>query len=239
MAFKEFILNDNQSIKIYKRRKSHSLRLSISANGDIRVTIPVWASYKAGIDFARSKQTWIDTHHISPQSLSNNMPIGKAHRLVFVSKDINKPSSRIKANEIVISYPESLNITDIVIQKSALTASKKALKLQAEQLLPQRLDALSIQHGFSYNTVSVRQLKSRWGSCDQKKHITLNYFLMQLPWHLIDYVLIHELTHTEILRHGPDFWKVIESKLPDAKKLRKEIRRYQPVFNSTENMSVA
>jgi len=49
-------------------------------------------------------------------------------------------------------------------------------------LLPQRLQAFATQTGFSYRSVSVKQLKSRWGSCNTEKEITLNLFLMQLPW---------------------------------------------------------
>ena len=53
---------------------------------------------------------------------------------------------------------------------------------------------------------------------------------MQLPWHLIDYVLMHELVHTEIMQHGPVFWARLEAHMPNARNLRKEINTYQPVL---------
>jgi predicted metal-dependent hydrolase len=71
-------------------------------------------------------------------------------------------------------------------------------------------------------------MKSRWGSCDQHRNIVLNLFLIQLPWEQIDYVLLHELTHTEVLRHGPDFWRAMERVLSDVKQLRKAVRSAQP-----------
>jgi len=98
-------------------------------------------------------------------------------------------------------------------------------------LLPQRLDQLAAQNGLNYSSVAIRQLKSRWGSCSSAKHITLNLFLMQLPWHLIDYVLLHELTHTKVLRHGPPFWEELEKHAPGARKLRREISAYQPIIS--------
>ncbi|HET8992036.1 MAG TPA: M48 family metallopeptidase, partial [Candidatus Saccharimonadales bacterium] len=65
------------------------------------------------------------------------------------------------------------------------------------------------------------------GSCDQSKNITLNLYLMQLPWHLIDYVLLHELTHTVVFKHGPDFWAEMDKYLPDSKSLRSEMKDYK------------
>ena len=53
---------------------------------------------------------------------------------------------------------------------------------------------------------------------------------MLLPWDLIDYVIMHELSHTKALHHGSDFWKVFESVMPDAKKRRKEMKNYKPAL---------
>jgi len=158
--------------------------------------------------------------------------VGKAHHLHFIAQhNLIKPTSRVTSSEVLVRYPSSLVVNDQIVQKVATAASMRALRTQAEQLLPQRLRSLALQHDLTYKSVAVRQLKSRWGSCDHTGHIVLNIFLMQLPWDLIDYVLLHELTHTEILRHGPDFWQMLEKYLPTAKQRRKEIKKYQPTFS--------
>ena len=82
-------------------------------------------------------------------------------------------------------------------------------------------------------------MTSRWGSCDQQHNIVLNLFLMQLPWELIDYVLVHELAHTQVLRHGPDFWQLMERLLPDCRSLRRRMRDHQPVLDSSLPTAVA
>jgi predicted metal-dependent hydrolase len=234
MAFKEFALNETQSVTIYKRRSSRSLRLSLSATGQIRVTVPLWVPYRAGLEFARSRQAWIAANQQSVTILRDGQAIGKAHHLRFIASDaIVKTSSRVTSNEVIVRYPVTLTENSQAVQKVAIAACTRALRTQAEQLLPQRLHSLAEQHGFTYTSVAVRQLKSRWGSCDQTGHIVLNIFLLQLPWELIDYVLLHELTHTQIMRHGPDFWGAMEKPLPATKRYRKEIKRYQPVFNSS------
>ena len=235
MAFKEFTLNETQSVVIYKRRASRSLRLSVSATGQVRVTIPAWASYRAGLAFARSKQSWIADQKQPALRLWDGQAIGKAHHLRFLPQESlakTKPTSRVTDSEVIIRYPAALGENDPNVQKLATAACTRALRIQAEQLLPKRLSTLAGLHGFDYNSVAVRQLKSRWGSCDHNSHIVLNIFLLQLPWDLIDYVLLHELTHTKVMRHGPVFWQTLEKSLPNAKHCRKEIKLYQPVFYS-------
>lgn len=231
MAFKEFTLDERTSVTIYKRKASRSLRLTIAADGKIKVSIPVWAPYRAGLEFAKSRRGWIESQRAEERVLRTGQAIGKAHRLLFLQKStITKPSSRISGGEIIISFPPGLSATSPAVQKTAHSAAVKALRAQANQLLPQRLADLATKHGFNYSSVSIKQLKGRWGSCDQHQNIIFNLYLMQLPWDLIDYVIIHELVHTEVLRHGPDFWKEMERVLPGAKSRRKAMRQHQPVL---------
>lgn len=232
MPKKQFILERGIPVSIYKRRGSRNLRLSISAEGEVRVTIPAWAPYSAGVNFARSKYEWIAAQRQPTQLLSEGQPIGKAHHLHFVAKSgLAKPSGRVVPGAVLVNYPPDLSPEDPAIQKAAQKASIRALRAQAAQLLPQRLGRLAEVHGFTYSSVSVKQLKSRWGSCDQDKAIVLNLFLMQLPWEYIDYVLLHELVHTKVMRHGPDFWREMEELLPDAKGFRKRLHTYRPVLD--------
>jgi len=80
--------------------------------------------------------------------------------------------------------------------------------------------------------VRIKRLSSRWGSCDSHQNIVLNLYLMQLPWECIDYVLLHELTHTQILRHGAPFWDAMGKLLPNLAAIRKQMRGYHPVLQS-------
>jgi predicted metal-dependent hydrolase len=232
MPGKDFTLDNGLTVTIYKRKTSRHLRLSLSSAGKIRVSIPAWVSYKAGLDFARSRQEWISEQHQPANLLKQGQLVGKSHHLLFVAASVMQSTSRIKDSTIQIRYPTELDINDAAIQKVATEACVRALRSQAEQLLPQRLAQLARQHNFTYRSVTIKRLKGRWGSCDQHHNIVLNLFLMQLPWELIDYVVLHELTHTRILRHGPDFWQVMVQVSPQAKDLRKKIRQHQPVVSS-------
>ncbi len=231
MSSKNFTINGDLAVTVYKRRSSRNLRLSIAPGGKIRVSIPVWASYRAGLDFARSQHLWIRDQHNPAKPLTHGQAVGKAHHLQFVSVvSATKISSRVSNNNITVNYPAANDANSLEVQGIAQKACIRALRIQAEQLLPQRLATLAKANNFEHASVTIKRLKSRWGSCDQHANIVLNLFLMQLPWHLIDYVLLHELTHTVVLRHGPDFWHSLEAVLPDMAMLKKNIRDYQPIL---------
>lgn len=216
-------------VVIAKRRGTRNIRISINARGRVRVGLPNWLPYRAGVEFVKSHRSWIETKLTERPNvvLQEAMAIGKAHRLHFkLDENRLKPTTRV--GNTTIEIISRLPTEHPQVQKAALAASERALKQQAARLLPQRLATLAHKHGFSYKAVRVRKLTSRWGSCSSQGVITLSYLLVQLPWHLIDYVLLHELAHTKHMNHSRDFWSTFEASLPTAKTLRKEIRKLQP-----------
>lgn len=229
MANKQFTLSNGQVVDIYKHRASRSLRITLRSDGTVRITIPSWTPYITGVQFAEARREWIAQHLVAKQLLVNGQAVGRAHHLRFeaVAK-VDKPKSKIKDVSILVSYPQYMSETDAAVQTVAEKACIKALRLQAESLLPQRLQYQANTHGFSYSGSTIKQLKGRWGSCDHNKHIVLNLFLMQLPWELIDYVLLHELTHTVVMKHGPEFWSELKRVCPNVSSYRKQIKAYQP-----------
>ena len=100
----------------------------------------------------------------------------------------------------------------------------------ARNVIVERLAELARRHGFSYNRVFIRNQKTRWGSCSAKNNINLNLNLVRLPTALMDYVLLHELLHTRIKNHSPNYWQAMEELLPDAKCLDRELNRYEAML---------
>ena len=230
MATKQFVLANGLPINIVKRRGSKSLKITVTNHGQIRVVIPAWARYGDGLKFANSRLEWLETHYQKPRLLENYQHIGKAHRLELVAdNELSQIRTRLLPNRIVVRYPSYLKISDESVQTAATKACNRALKTEAEALLPQRLSSLASQHNFNYKSVKIKRLKGRWGSCDHETNIVLNLYLMQLPWELIDYVLLHELTHTVVLKHGPEFWAAMSTILPNVKQLKSQLVNYQPV----------
>jgi predicted metal-dependent hydrolase len=162
MATRTVDIPDIGTVTLYKRRGNRSLRLSLGANGEIRVSLPSWVPYKAGEQFARGKTDWILAHRkTTTDGLQHGQAIGKAHRLQFVSSALSsKVSSRLRQNQIEITHPHTLAPSHPNVQSVAQSASIRALRKEAELLLPQRLQALAAQTAFSYRSVGVNSSKA-------------------------------------------------------------------------------
>ncbi|HET8991469.1 MAG TPA: YgjP-like metallopeptidase domain-containing protein, partial [Candidatus Saccharimonadales bacterium] len=150
MAFKQFVIGQNTEITVYKKRSARNLRLSINSTGKVRVTIPLWAPYREGLSFAKSRLAWIESNKPVAKLISENQAIGKAHHIKFIASGNDKVTTRVKQTEIIINYPMSLSISSPEVQNKAKSAAVRALKSQAEKLLPGRLEMLAAKHGFNY-----------------------------------------------------------------------------------------
>jgi predicted metal-dependent hydrolase len=100
---------------------------------------------------------------------------------------------------------------------------------KARAYLFNRLNYFAQKYNFSYNRAVFRRQKTKWGSCSGRNNINLNINLVTLPEQLQDYVLLHELVHTKHKNHGKAFWMELDRLTGDAKKLRKEMRKYRLV----------
>lgn len=229
MATKTVLLPDIGEVVLTKNRQAKKIKISLGADGVIKVTIPPWVPFRIGLEYAVSKKDWIVENHRPSEPLQHGMQIGKQH-VLYISPDPTKSkiATRIGSSILHVAYPRTYQWDNPVVQAAARKLAIRALRKQADELLPPRLEMLAQEHGFDFASVSVRQLKTRWGSCNSKKEIVLNIYLLQLPWALIDYVLLHELVHTKALHHGADFWRIFEAVLPGAKQRRKDLKDYSP-----------
>lgn len=114
--------------------------------------------------------------------------------------------------------------------REAPTLSKEQieeLRRQAKATLPARVAELAKMHGLKYGRVTIRATRSKWGSCTATGNISLSLFLMTLPEHLRDYIILHELSHTVHHNHSAAFHSLLD-KLTDGKErlLAKELRKY-------------
>jgi predicted metal-dependent hydrolase len=134
-----------------------------------------------------------------------------------------------KASEFFLENRQNL-IRKIELQAThpVPEIDENALKRKAQSILPDQLAKLAGSYGFKYSGVKIRKSRSRWGSCSSKKAINLSFYLLLLPEHLIEYVLLHELCHTVEMNHSPAFWALLNKCTQNqARELRREIRKYQ------------
>ncbi len=230
------VLPEVGEVMFYKRKGVRNIKLSVTHDGIVRVSMPYWLPYASAIPFVNGKSKWIIKQRISSNlSFNDGQKIGKLHKIILIpDPGIKKPTGRIKSESIVVKFPTTLGPQDQLTQKKIREFIQKALKAESYLLLD-RLNWISKVTGIEYKSSSTRLLKTRWGSCNSKKEIVLSTHLIQLPWDLIDYVIMHELTHIKHLNHSKSFWSELEIILPNYKSLRKELKKYHPYGESGEN----
>ena len=133
---------------------------------------------------------------------------------------------------VILLCPTGTCYSGKKMQEWLRKAITTALTRRAKELLPPRLKALATEKGFTYNGCTVRNVHSRWGSCNTKKNISLSIYLAMLPNELIDYVLLHELCHTVEMNHSERFWALMDKVTAPAKAkdLRKKLKGYRTQF---------
>ena len=104
-----------------------------------------------------------------------------------------------------------------------------ANKEVARQLVYERithfLPYYNLKYGISVGKITIRNQKSRWGSCSKKGNLNFNYKLVFLTPAQQDYVIVHEICHIKEFNHGPSFWNLVAERIPDWKKLRAELKK--------------
>jgi predicted metal-dependent hydrolase len=106
---------------------------------------------------------------------------------------------------------------------SSTPAEYKNEKEIVKILVEQRLNALNSLYNFTWKSVTIRNQKSRWGSCTSRKVLNFNYLLGKLPEELRDYIIVHELCHLQEMNHGPRFWALVALTFPNYRELRKKL----------------
>lgn len=221
-------------ITIKKSAKAKRVIMKINHENEPVVVIPKYIPYALGISFAKKNTAWIKSHlAVQPnRTIEHYSQIGKFHSLQFVPSKAETIRSRVQNNTITVAYPESLSVSEPIVQAEAKKAATRAVKKEAEAYLPRLLHNLATQHNFSYSSVSVKNMKSRWGSCSTAGVINLNIWLMQLPDSLIEYVCCHELTHLNNPHHQQKFWNDLSEMIPDYRERRKLLKTHSPSLNS-------
>ena len=208
------------------RAKYYSLRV---VNGKIIATIPKEGTERGILAFMDAKREWISTVLAKNQKrqVFNEESRLKTYTFelhIFRTRRTNIYIS-LKEGILHIACPEETDFNDEQIQQKLRAILLKVIRIEAARVLPSRLAMLASTHGFKYSNVTIRNTKTRWGSCSSKKRISLAASLMFLPEHLIDYVLLHELCHTCEMNHSERFWSLLNKAVNGcAQQLRKELK---------------
>jgi predicted metal-dependent hydrolase len=195
---------------IYVRnRRARNLSIRINQKGEVRVTVPGRVTIKRAEEFLWSRKSWI---------------VAKQSEMRGAASRFKEPE---EGDEVLIRG-KKVSIKLMAKDHTAEEALWRILLQESRSYLPDRVVSLAEAHGLKYSGLKIRKMKSRWGSCTAKNSINLNSWLMMLPDHLSDYVILHELVHTLHRDHSIRFWEALDRVTEgSSRQLRKELRTYR------------
>lgn len=198
--------------------------LRVLPDARVRVTIPRYGSRREAEAFVRTRLSWIadrqtELEHAQPDKRwsvgtmlwwrGERMPV-----LVHAARD--RGSVRVSCGDLTVA-------TDVADDYRVPLESM--MRKVAVVELPPLLHAIAARHGLDVSGVSVRNQRSRWGSCSQAGRIALNWRLMQMPDAVREYVLLHELMHLREPNHSPRFWALVADACPAHRSAREWLKR--------------
>lgn len=221
-------------ITIRRNTGSRYIRIRIDPEEGVILMIPGDTPEREALKFAYEKKNWIRKSLVRRTTVKNSVTVfnetsefkTRHHSLQFEKHTKSTIKSIIWQNKIVVRYPDFAEIEDPRIQKVIRKAIEEAWRIEAKYYLPCRVNDLASKYNFHFSRLSIKNAKTRWGSCSSQNNINLNLQLMRLPDCLIDYVILHELVHTVEKNHKKSFWNLLERVMPGAIQFDKELNKY-------------
>lgn len=145
-----------------------------------------------------------EVHFIIPKSFSEDEIL----RLIAQKSNwINEKLAYFEKEEVLnIDLPKANILYLGEAHPKPKSDLEKWYRKEAQIYLTQRIEFLATKHNFKYNRLLVRDSQNKWGNCSKENNISLNWRLIKAPTQVIDYVILHELCHTIILKHTQAFW---------------------------------
>jgi predicted metal-dependent hydrolase len=222
------------------RRNSNARRMIIRVknDGQVYVTIPFLASFRKTVLFVNKKKDWIlkvqerlKQDIKEPEQFNEFTEFYTVNHKVIISRHSGKNIQKsINDKFLTIRIPLTSDINSHDVQAKIRSAIINTWRLEAKEILVKRTYKLASENNFPITSVKIKNMHTRWGSCSKQNIINLNLHLLRLPEYLQDYIILHELVHTIHKNHKNEFWNRLNQLTGDAKKLSKDLKKYNLTF---------
>ena len=209
------------AIEFVRVRRARRYILRVRPDGTLRVTVPRGGSRREAEHFVRQHEKWIARERSRvrvespPRVWQDGSTILLGGEMVRISVESRGAAWRAAYGDRFVTVRDLADIR---------RAIERDLRELARAVLPPRLTALATQHSLTVRAVSIRNQRSRWGSCARNGNIALNFRLVQMPAHVSDYVLLHELMHIRQQNHSRRFWRLVEAACPGFRDAERWLR---------------
>lgn len=213
-------LNGNPPIEVSLRRSARAKRLSLRVSrldGRVTLTLPKQARDHEGIAFLQSKEAWLRGHldQLTPvQPVAIGEQVMVRGDLIPIVQGVGK-RLRILDNRIEAPGPQDVG-----------SKIKAQLRQMARNALADASDRYAAALGKSYTRLSIRDTRSRWGSCSSRGVLMYSWRLIMAPPAVLDYVAAHEVAHLVEMNHSDAFWDVVASICPGYETDRQWLRAH-------------
>lgn len=199
-----------------KRAKRYIIRLL--PERVLRVTIPRGGSRREALRFVSKNFAWVEKQFLSLRlqgSLSADETSQAMGTVLFRGRRI--PIQSMSRDRSLACFSDQLAGVSSETRGCSRDSAEIVLRHLAKVELPKATFRLAKRHGFAPGRVSIRNQKTRWGSCSSTGAISLNWRLVQVPAYVRDYVILHELVHLDHLNHSTLFWERLAKACPNHK----------------------
>lgn len=205
-----------------RARRARKYILRVRPDGSLRVTVPRWGSRAEAQRFIEKHQPWVERERVRLQ-VEHPPPLWCDGTEILFDGERVRLAVTYSATSTVVRYGgrrvEVRGHLDDVRR-----AVEEDLRALARDRLPPRVHELAALNGLSLTRVSIRNQRSRWGSCSRAGAIALNFRLMQMPSGVREYILLHELMHLKQQNHGRRFWRLVEAACPEFRAAERWLR---------------
>lgn len=227
MASKVVYFKSIGEVTFFRNRRSKSIKITIKPDNSVLISYPFFISEKEVMGYLAENEPWIKERQFAISLMRRRYKAGDVIETKFYKIELRTgPELKAKSSHSTIQlfYPDFSTEQGCKVLEDFM---EKIYLVEAWLILPPRLEELASQHGFRYNKVTIRDNRRNWGSCSSANNISLNMQMMKLPDELIDYILLHELVHTEIKDHSARFWKKLDECTGfRARELAQEVKKY-------------
>ena len=212
-------------LRFVRHRRARRYVLRLCPDGAARVTIPRGGSDAEAKRFAQRNAGWLERQLLrraAQPARPTFWPLGteilfRGER-VRLEADGDPHSGRIRFASEVLCVPD--------IAGDLRPAVEWHLRRLAASELPPRVAEFADLHHLAVRRVTVRNQRSRWGSCSRRGTVSLNWRLVQTPMFVRDYIILHELAHLKQMNHSARFWKEVERMCPEFEKAERWLRQH-------------
>lgn len=203
-----------------RRAKRYILR--VRPDGSLRVTIPRGGSRAEALRFIERHLHWVLEERLRINERHAPVRWTEGSTILFAGEPVRLDVQRVGSVKRIVLGGRTIDIRGA--EEDLRPPLEAALRAIAQETLVPRLHELAAEHGLCVARVTIRNQRTRWGSCSRNGAIALNFRLVQMPPSVSDYVLIHELMHLKEQNHGRRFWRHVAAACPDFRAAEKWLR---------------